>query len=80
MAAHQDPTVCFLDAIGEGDTTEVFRLAAHNDAPDWITRTLEFGVNIGLGPENSASILFETMSQIRAIVAARIIPDRAPSL
>ena len=77
MASHQDQTVSFLETIGEGDATEVFRLAAHSDALDWITRTLEFGVNIGLGPEVSAPILFDTLSEIRAIVAARIIPDRA---
>ena len=79
MAAHQNPTVCFLKAIGEGDTPEVFRLAAQGDALNWIARTLEFGVNIGLGPEVSAPILFETLNEIRAIVAARIIPDRAPA-
>ena len=77
MASHQDQTVSFLETIGEGDTTEVFRLAAQSDALDWVTRTLEFGVNIGLGPEVSAPILFDTLSEIRAIVAARIIPDRA---
>ncbi len=76
MTAHHDQTVCFLEAIGEGDTTEVFRRAAQSDAFNWITRTLEFGVNIGLGPEVSTSILFDTLSEIRAIVAARIIPDR----
>jgi hypothetical protein len=75
--ASQDQTVSFLETIGKGDTTEVFRLAAQNDALDWITRTLEFGVNIGLGPEVSASVLFDTLSEIRAMVAARIIPDRA---
>ncbi len=77
MTSHQDQTVSFLETIGEGDTTEVFRLAAQSDALDWITRTLEFGVNIGLGPEVSAPILFNTLNEIRAIVAARIIPDRA---
>ena len=77
MASHQDQSGSFLETIGEGDTTEVFRLAAQGDALDWITRTLEFGVNIGLGPEVSAPILFDTLSEIRAIVAARIIPDRA---
>jgi len=77
VTAHPDQTGSFLEAIGEGDTTEVFRLAAQSDALNWITRTLEFGVNIGLGPEVSALILFDTLSEIRAIVAARIIPDRA---
>ncbi len=77
VAAHQDQTVSFLETIGEGDTTEVFRLAAQSDALNWITRTLEFGVNIGVGPEVSAPILFDTLSEIRAFVAARIIPDRA---
>ena len=77
MTAHQDHTVSFLETIGEGDTSEVFRLAAQSDALDWIARTLELGVNIGLDPEVSAPILFDTLSEIRAIVAARIIPDRA---
>jgi hypothetical protein len=76
VAAHQDQTT-FLETIGEGDTTEVFRLAAQSDALEWITRTLEFGVNIGLDPEVAAPILFDTLNEIRAIVAARIIPDRA---
>jgi hypothetical protein len=79
MAAHQDQTACFLAAIGEGDTTQVFRLAAQNDALKWIKRALEFGVHTGLGPETSASLLFETLNEIRAIVATRIIPDRAPA-
>ncbi len=77
MAAQQDQNACFLEVIGEGDATEVLRVAAQNDALDWIKRALEFGVNIGLGPEVSAPILFETLSEIRALVAAHIIPDRA---
>ena len=77
MTANHDQAARFLETIGEGDTTEVFRLAAQSDALDWITRTLEFGVNIGLDPEVSAPILFDTLSEIRALVAARIIPDRA---
>ena len=80
MASHQDQTVSFLETIDKGATTEVFRLAAQSDALDWITRTFEFGVNIGLGPEVSAPILFDTLSEIRALVAARIIPDRAEGL
>jgi hypothetical protein len=79
MVAHQNQTVRFLEAIGEGNTTDVFRLAAQNDALKWIARTLEFGVNTGLGPEISASILFETLNEIRTIVATRIIPDRVPA-
>jgi hypothetical protein len=74
---HAHAAVCFLEAIGDGDTTEVFKRAAQSDALNWITRTLEFGVNIGLGPEAAAPILFETLNEIRALVAARIIPDRA---
>ena len=77
VTSHQDQTVPFLEAIGEGDTTEVFRLAAQDDALDWVMRTLEFGVNVGLRPEVSARILLDTLGEIRAIVAARIIPDRA---
>ncbi len=77
MTAHHGQAARFLETIGEGDTAEVFRLAAQSDALDWITRTLEFGVNIGLDPEVSAPILFDTLSEIRALVAARIIPDRA---
>jgi hypothetical protein len=43
---HAHAAVCFLEAIGDGDTTDVFKRAAQSDALNWITRTLEFGVNI----------------------------------
>ncbi|MBV8439116.1 MAG: hypothetical protein JO312_00900 [Hyphomicrobiales bacterium] len=71
MAGDQDQTLRFLEAIGVGDATEVFRLAAESDAREWMRRTLSFGAQLGLGLEEQAPILFSALDTIRAVARAR---------
>jgi hypothetical protein len=71
MAGDQDQTLRFLEAIGEGDATEVFRLAAESDAREWMRRTLSFGGRLGLSLEEQAPILFASLDTIRSVAQAR---------
>jgi hypothetical protein len=47
------------------------------DATEWVARTLLLGANIGVGPEVSASIVLDALSEIRAAVADRLERERA---
>jgi hypothetical protein len=71
MAVREDMTVRFLEAIGDGDVTEVFRVAAQSDALAWMRRTLTFGAGLGLSPEASTPVIVEALDTIRAVAIAR---------
>jgi hypothetical protein len=77
VAYDEDQTIQFLEAIGEGDAIEIFRLGAQSDALDWMRRTLKLGSAVGLSGEDAAPIIFETLDAIRGIASARTARGRA---
>ncbi len=77
MADDQAQIVRLLEALNEGDPAEILRRSLEHDALDWVQRGLEYGADLGLGPEIAAPILFETLNEIRAVVAERIERERA---
>jgi len=75
----QAQVVRLLEALNEGDPAEILRRSLEHDALDWIQRGLSCGADLGLGPEIATPILFETLNEIRALVAERIENERAES-
>ncbi len=72
MADDQAQIVRLLEALNEGDPAEILRRSLEHDALDWVQRGLSYGADLGLGPEIATPILFETLNEIRALVAERI--------
>ena len=72
LADDQGQIVRLLEALNEGDPAEILRRSLENDALDWVQRGLEYGAELGLDPGIAAPILFETLNEIRAVVADRI--------
>ena len=79
MAHNQAQIVRLLEAINEGDPSKVFRRSVQNDATAWVARTLRYGANLGLDPEVSSPIVFDTLNEIGAMVAACIERERRAS-
>ena len=77
MAEGQAQVVLILEALNEGDPAEILRRSLEHDALDWVQRGLEYGAKLGLGAEVATPILFETLNEIRAVVADRIERGRA---
>ena len=77
MADDQAQIVRLLEALNEGDPAEILRRSLEHDALDWVQRGLSYGADLGLGSEIATSILFETLNEIRALVAERIEHERA---
>jgi hypothetical protein len=77
LADDQAQIARLLEAFNEGDPAEILRRSLEHDALHWIQRGLEYGADLGLGPGIAAPILFETLNEIRAVVADRIERDRA---
>jgi hypothetical protein len=77
LADDQAQIVRLLEALNEGEPAEILRRSLEHDALDWIQRGLSYGADLGLGPEIATPILFETLNEIRAIVADRIELERA---
>jgi hypothetical protein len=77
LADDQAQIVRLLEAINEGDPAEILRRSLEHDALDWIHRGLSYGADLGLGPEIATPILFETLNEIRAVIADRIGRERA---
>jgi hypothetical protein len=77
LADDQAQIVRLLEALNEGDPAEILRRSLEHDALDWVQRGLEYGADLGLGPGIAAPILFETLNEIRAVVAERIERERA---
>ena len=75
MVGDQAQVVRLLEALNEGDPAE--RRFLEQDALDWIQRDLSCGADLGLGPEIATPIPFETLNEIRAVVADRIEHERA---
>jgi hypothetical protein len=76
LADDQAQIVRLLEAFNEGDPAEILRRSLEHDALDWIQRGLSYGADLGLGPGIAAPILFETLNEIRAVVADRIERER----
>jgi hypothetical protein len=72
LADDQAQTVRLLEALNEGDPAEILRRSLERDALDWIQRGLSYGADLGLDPEIATPILFETLNEIRALVAERM--------
>lgn len=66
-----DRVISFLEAIGEGDAVETFRLAAQSDALDWMERTLSFAAALGVKGDEMSAIVCETVDQIGRIAGGR---------
>ncbi len=77
MADDQAQIVRLLEALNEGDPAEILRRSLEHDALDWVQRGLSYGADLGLGSEIAAPILFETLNEIRAVIADRIERGRA---
>ena len=77
MADDQAQIVRLLEALNDGDPAEILRRSLEHDALDWVQRGLEYGAELGLGAEVATPILFETLNEIRAVVADRIERARA---
>ena len=73
----QAQVVRLLEALNEGDPAEILRRSLEHDALDWVQRGLRYGADLGLGPEIATPILFETLNEIRALVAERIEREMA---
>jgi hypothetical protein len=76
LVENQAEIVRLLEAINGGGPAEFFTISVRNDATEWIASKLRFGANIGLRPEVSTAILFDTLNEIRTIVVARIEGER----
>jgi hypothetical protein len=79
LADDQAEIVRLLEALNEGDPAEILRRSLEHDALDWVRRGLEYGAELGLDPGIAAPILFETLNEIRAVVADRVERERAIS-
>jgi len=77
LANDQAQTVRLLEALNDGDPAEILRRSLEHDALDWVQRGLEYGAELGLCAEVATPILFETLNEIRAVVADRIERERA---
>jgi hypothetical protein len=77
LADDQAQIVRLLEALNEGDPAEILRRSLEHDALDWVQRGLEYGAELGLDAEVATPILFETLNEIRAVVADRIERGRA---
>jgi hypothetical protein len=64
--------VRLLETLNEGEPAEILRRSLEHDALDWVERGLEYGARLGLHPEVATPILFQTLNEIRAVVANRI--------
>jgi hypothetical protein len=64
--------VRLLETLNEGEPAEILRRSLEHDALDWVERGLEYGAGLGLRPEVATPILFQTLNEIRAVVADRI--------
>jgi len=76
LADDEAEIVRLLEAVNGHGPAEFFKRSVLSDATSWVARTVRFGANIGLEPEVSTPIIFETLNEIRAIVAARIERER----
>jgi len=72
LAENQAEVVRLLKAINGGGPAEFFRQSLQNDATEWVALKLRFAANIGLDLEAATPIIFDTLNEIPAIVAARI--------
>ena len=77
MADDQAQIVRLLEALNQGDRAEILRRSLEPDALDWVQRGLRYGADLGLGPKIATPILFETLNEIRALVAERIEREMA---
>jgi hypothetical protein len=66
-----------LEALNEGDPVQILRRSLEHDALDWVERGLSYGAGLGLGPEIATPLLFQTLNEIRAVVADRIERESA---
>ena len=67
MDHDQAEIVRLLNSVNGRGPAEFFRQWVRNDATDWVARVTGFGANIGLGPEISTPIAFETLNEILAV-------------
>jgi hypothetical protein len=77
LANDQAQIVRLLEALNEGDPVQILRRSLEHDALDWVERGLSYGAGLGLGPEIATPLLFQTLNEIRAVVADRIERERA---
>jgi hypothetical protein len=77
LANDQAQIVRLLEALNEGDPVQIMRRSLEYDALDWVERGLSYGAGLGLGPEIATPLLFQTLNEIRAVVANRIERERA---
>jgi hypothetical protein len=77
LADDQAQIVRLLEALNEGDPVQILRRSLEHDALDWVERGLNYGADLGLGPETATPLLYETLNEIRAVVADRIERERA---
>ena len=77
MAHDQAQIVRLLEALNEGDPIQILRRSLEHDALDWVERGLSYGSDLGLSPEIATPLLFQTLNEIRAVVADRIERERA---
>jgi hypothetical protein len=72
LANDQAQIVRLLEALNEGDPIQILRRSLEHDALDWVERGLSYGAHLGLGPETATPLLFQTLNEIRAVVADRL--------
>jgi hypothetical protein len=77
LANDQAQIVRLLEALNEGDPVQILRRSLEHDALDWVERGLSYGAGLGLGPEIATPLLFQTLNEIRAVVADRIERESA---
>ena len=77
MANDQAQILRLLEALNEGDPVQILRRSLEHDALDWVERGLSYGAGLGLGPEVATPLLFQTLNEIRAVVADRIERESA---
>jgi len=77
LANDQAQIVRLLEALNEGDSVQILRRSLEHDALDWVERGLSYGADLGLGPEIATPLLFQTLNEIRAVVADRLERERA---
>lgn len=77
MANDQPQIIRLLEALNAGDPVQILRRSLEHDALDWVERGLSYGAGLGLGPEVAAPLLFQTLNEIRAVVADRMERESA---
>jgi hypothetical protein len=71
LADDQAEITRLLEAVNGHGPAEFFKRTVLNEATSWVARTIRFGASIGLEPDVSTPIIFETLNEIRAMVAVR---------